>query len=138
VTEQLELTRRTGAPAERVFEFWTVPDQLEKWWWPPRFKTIVKIDLRPQGSFEIRSTGLPNNLGISGRYLEVQPPRRLRYTWQWDGEDRATDVTVHFTSQSGTAIRIVHSGFSSAEERDKHIQGWNDCIDRLMAALSQD
>jgi uncharacterized protein YndB with AHSA1/START domain len=76
-------------------------------------------------------------MAVSGEYVEVEPPGRLVFTWQWDGEDERTLVTVDLTATAGgTDLRLVHESFVDDAARDSHAQGWSDCLDRLPAWLA--
>jgi uncharacterized protein YndB with AHSA1/START domain len=75
-------------------------------------------------------------MAVSGEFVSVEPPARLVQTWRWDGEDEETLVTVTFeTAEQGTALTIVHERFADDTTRDEHLQGWNDCLDRLTPYL---
>jgi uncharacterized protein YndB with AHSA1/START domain len=137
----LTIVRAFPAAAEAVFRAWTVPTLLARWWWPARFRTSCQVDLRPGGRYRYWSVELPDVgiLAVSGTYLEVDPPQRLVYTWAWEGSDEPkTRVTVVFSRQGAelTELTLTHGPFARAEERANHIQGWNDCLDRLAAELS--
>ena len=75
---------------------------------------------------------------VAGEYLEVDPPRRLVYTWTWESHDDAAAegdvsvVTVDFLPE-GSATRVVleQRGFSGEADRDRHDHGWRGCLDNL-------
>ena len=79
----LVIERVVDAPADLIWQAWTVPEQLMAWWCPLPWKTVeCDIDLRPGGAFRtvMRSpdgVDLPAN---NGCYLEVVPNRRLVWT----------------------------------------------------------
>jgi uncharacterized protein YndB with AHSA1/START domain len=62
----------------------------------------------------------------------------LVYTWQWEGQGEAPRrVTVEIVEcDDHTEVRLIHGGFATEEERDNHVVGWNDCLDRLEAQAS--
>jgi uncharacterized protein YndB with AHSA1/START domain len=65
--------------AERAWELWSDPRQLERWWGPPTYPaTVVEHDLRPGGTVTYYMTG-PDGDQPRGfwRILEVEPPRLL-------------------------------------------------------------
>ena len=68
-----------------------------------------------------------------GHYREVVPSERLAWTWQWDGSDVQTLVTVSFRAidERTTELTLVHEGFREEESRDQHGAGWRSCLDRL-------
>jgi uncharacterized protein YndB with AHSA1/START domain len=103
MTAQLALVvRRTiKAPVARVFEAWTQPDQLRRWWGPrPITCSDATVDLRVGGAYRIGNQ-LPDDsvLWISGEFEVIEPPNRLVYTWHVEGKaERALErsVTVRF------------------------------------------
>ncbi|HLJ67138.1 MAG TPA: SRPBCC domain-containing protein [Chloroflexota bacterium] len=135
----VDLSRSFPAPRECLWTFWTEPQELGRWWWPARFRTTYTVDLREDGEYCFQTEPVPD-LGVlclSGVYLEVAPPERLRYTWQWAGETAGTVVCVGFDGgAASTGVRVQHSGFASEGERDNHIIGWTDCLNRLEALLA--
>jgi uncharacterized protein YndB with AHSA1/START domain len=95
----LEQQRVFEAPIARVFAALTDPSELAKWWGPVGFTTPgVRIDLRVGGSY--RFTMQPPEgeaFHLSGEFLEVQAPSRLRFTFRWDEpvpDDRETVVEL--------------------------------------------
>jgi uncharacterized protein YndB with AHSA1/START domain len=67
------------ASADRVWQLWADPRQLERWWGPPTYPaTVTSHDLRPGGRVEYYMTG-PEGDQPRGYWevLEVEPPRRL-------------------------------------------------------------
>ncbi len=126
----LELRRGLPAPADRVWRALTDPDAVAAWFWPPRFHTAVSADLRVGGRYRI--DGSAAGIAISGEYLVVDPPHRLDFGWQWDGEAERTSVSVLLRGSPHSTVLIVrHNGFADEETRDRHELGWSDCLDRL-------
>jgi uncharacterized protein YndB with AHSA1/START domain len=124
-------TVTVDAAPERVFTAFTDPVELAVWFWPRRFDTSYRLDVREGGEFHVRSDSM--DLGVRGRYVEVRPPSRLAMTWQWDGEDELSHVLVELTALAkGTLVTVTHSANPSVEARDGHAQGWRDCLGRLV------
>jgi len=127
--------RTIDAPRERVWRTWTEPLGLSRWWWPERFRTTYEIDLHEGGAFRFRTEELKDIgvLSLAGKFFEIEPPERLAYTWNWEaGEEPQTSVRVEFRDRGDrTDVRVIHEGFETSDERDNHVQGWNDCLDRL-------
>jgi uncharacterized protein YndB with AHSA1/START domain len=142
VQSTLRLTRVLDVPREDVWEAWTDPEMLARWWWPARFRTAHEIDLAVGSRYTFRSADLPDIgvLALTGTYLEVRRPERLVYTWQWEGQDEwPTQVTVELLERGGkTEVHIVHQGFATTQERENHVVGWTDCLDRLHILLTPD
>ncbi len=127
---ELCLGRALSFTVDRVWWALTDPGALAAWFWPERFTTTVQVDLRVGGPYRIDGPGA--GMAVAGEYTAVEPPHRLAFTWQWDGETDQTLVTVELTpSDAGTELLIVHAGFATEADRDSNVQGWSDCLDRL-------
>ena len=138
----LRLTRKFRAPRERVFDAWTDPALLRRWWaalegWET---AVAEVDLRPQGSYRLsmRDPAQGAEYTVVGEYLEVQRPERLVYTWTWDGEpaemrgSERTRVVVEFLEDAGgTEVLLTHEGFADEHIRDLHGEGWVGCLVNL-------
>jgi Uncharacterized conserved protein len=73
---------------------------------------------------------------VVGTYREVDPPKRLVYTWQWEtGTDRTVStVTIEFIERGAdTEVVLMHDGFSRDEATASHLQGWTAIMDKLSA-----
>lgn len=142
----LRLSRRFDAPRERVFEAWTSPEVLRRWWHAgPDWDTPeAEVDLRTGGSYRLamRDPESGQTHTLVGEYREVQPPERLVYTWTWESNpdemqgSAGTLVTVEFSDDGGsTVVDITHSGFATEEIRDLHVHGWEACLANLDPVL---
>lgn len=140
---ELNLSRWVDAPPARVFDAWTREEQMIRWSCPdPTARVVVSVDLRVGGRFSIRMEAEGGPYTAIGTYLEVDPPHRVVYTWDWvEAEQHMgvdTVVAVDFVpSRGGTEVRIHHSGFPTREQRDGHRTGWEACVPRL-ASLAGD
>jgi len=139
---ELRLSRRFDAPRERVFEAWTDPALLRRWWaavqgWDT---SVAEVDLRPHGRYRLsmrdRDHGAEYTVG--GEYVEIRPPERLVYTWAWEGDaeimrgSEGTLVEVEFREDGdGTEVVLTHRGFADDRIRDLHGEGWSGCLDNL-------
>jgi len=142
---KLVITRDLNAPREVVWKAWTEPAQMKLWLELVDDMKIesAKVDLRVGGKFRIQ-TKRPDGefFTAAGTYLEVNPPEKLVYTWDWekDGagtefgelEGQETQLTVEFrASGKKTQLVLTHEKFASVERRDRHIEGWNMWINGL-------
>jgi uncharacterized protein YndB with AHSA1/START domain len=135
VSEGLVLvTRRTiRAPAARLFDAWTQPDQLRAWWGPrPVTCSGAEVDLRAGGRYRIDNL-LPDGrtLIIEGEFHVVEPPHKLVYTWR-AGEDQVSRVTVRFEPRGdATEVIVLHEQIADERVRESHEGGWKGCLDGL-------
>lgn len=85
----LEMERLIPAPPERVFEYWTEPELVAKWFGPGDFDVpSSQLDLRPGGKWRTTIRSPEGKLrSVSGVYSAIEPPRRLVFTWAWDDDD---------------------------------------------------
>lgn len=127
-----------------MFAAWVEPEVLRRWWGagPDWTSPAVEIDLRPGGSYRLSMqdpSGEARTVG--GRYVEVEPPRRLVYTWAWESHgaerDASTLITVEFheTATGETRVVLTHSGFEDGGRRDRHREGWELCIANLRSRV---
>ena len=119
-----------AAPRERIFQAITDPAQASKWWGrkDQYYFNHFNMDLRVGGKWS--TTGMsPKNgdLAVHGEFLEVDPPRRLAYSWSSSWMPAVTKVLWEFDSQSnGTLVRLTHSGFAGdANQTQGHSHGWS-------------
>jgi uncharacterized protein YndB with AHSA1/START domain len=137
----ITITRTVGASPERVFAAWTDVAQLAAWWWPQLAGTTYDVDARPGGSFRISSPAI--GATVSGVYSEVDPPRRLVFSWNWedDGEpEEVVEDTVVVTFEpeaQSTVVTVAHTSVAHLPEGGAE-QGWNDVLDRLVRMCAED
>ncbi len=136
--QSLEVRRIIQAPPPRVYDAWTTPELLTKWFAPTNDYTVVvhQFDTRVGGVYrlEMRHANGASHV-VVGEYRELQRPGRLVFTWGFEGTPTAnTLVTVEFRpSGSGTEVVLTHTRFATEPERDEHAKGWTACFDRLTA-----
>ena len=138
----LRLRRKFPKPPAKVFQAWTQPEALKRWWCPPGWEPAdIVVEVRVGGSYRIgmRRTNDGKLVSIEGRFLEVAPPYRLVYTWHWLGafEDMPeTRVTVEFLAvDQGTEIVLTHENLPSVPSWQQHRAGWIAACDRMERVL---
>jgi uncharacterized protein YndB with AHSA1/START domain len=136
----LLISRTYPASVERVFKAWTDANQLGQWFAPTDdYTTRASVDLQVGHEYRIAITHKGGNVHtILGTYRLIDPPRKLVYTWRWEGGPMAdTLVTVDFAPEGeATKVTITHEQFTNTEDRDKHNEGWNGCLNRLQRTLT--
>src|SRR5271154_1098455 len=136
----LVVSRTYPASIERVFKAWTDANQLGQWFAPSDdCTTKANVDLRVNHEYRIAITHKGGNVHtVLGTYRVIEPPRKLVYTWRWElGPTNDTLVTVDFVPRGeSTEVTITHEQFANTEDRDKHNEGWNGCLNRLQRTLT--
>lgn len=142
---QLQLTRVFDAPRESVFKAWTDANQIKQWFKPPSDASLqsVKADARVGGKYRIQIRKNDGEFFTSvGTYLEVKPPERLVFTWEFEKDGSGDEfgeveppemlVTLEFHARGNqTELVLTHEKFTSVESRDRHKQGWTSLMDEL-------
>ncbi|MFE0757656.1 SRPBCC domain-containing protein [Inquilinus sp. NPDC058860] len=138
---ELVITRLFDAPRSLVFKAWTEPEHLVRWLGPKDFAaSAVRLDVRPGGTWSAVITSPEGRShGMAGVYREVAPPERLVFTFAWDEEEAERMlIALTFLERGGrTEMTFRQTGFRSAESRDSHREGWNECFDKLPGFLAQ-
>src|SRR3982074_3120435 len=122
---ELVVTRTFNAPARIVFEAWTKPELLKRWWAPKSFGVSFiscEADVRAGGTYRF-VFGHPASerpMEFFGRYIEVTPHSRLVWTNDEGGEDGAV-TTVTFEDRGGETLVVMHDLYSSKEALDSAI-----------------
>jgi uncharacterized protein YndB with AHSA1/START domain len=126
------------APADRVFEALTNPQQRMEWWGSEgRFQVRqFESDLRPGGQWSMRGNGMGGKpFVIAGEYREVERPRLLVFTWLPDWYENAAETLVRWelSEKNGvTTVRLIHSGLDTEAARTSH-RGWPQILEWLRA-----
>lgn len=131
------------APVQDVFDAWTKPELLALWSAPEGIEHIsYELDLRVGGSYTLKMTSPEGGFHTAhGKYLEINAPNRLVYTWDWKEDDYRMDVdtviTVEFIAVGdATEVLLTHDRFPAEEAVQGHNEGWTSCLDRLEALLA--
>jgi len=132
--EPLLATVHIDAPPERVYEYFTRPAAIVTW-----MGEYALLEAEPGGRFTVDVKGAP----VRGRFLSLDPPRRLLISWGYAGSDRlppgASTVEIRLTAErGGTRVELEHRDLP-AEERPGHASGWAHYFGRLgVAAAGRD
>ncbi|NBW07244.1 MAG: ATPase [Caulobacteraceae bacterium] len=119
---ELVVTRTVDAPARLVFQAWTTPELIMRWWAPASFGITFlscETDVRTGGSYRY-VFGHPASeqpMAFFGRYIEVVPPSRIVWTNE-EGEDGAV-TTATFEERDGKTTVVVHDLYPSKEALDE-------------------
>jgi uncharacterized protein YndB with AHSA1/START domain len=135
--EAITITRRFKATPERLFEAWVNPEVASKWLMTTKkSQTQYDLDLRVGGEYSIIRQTDDKFYTAVGKYLEVDPPRRLVYTFCMP--QFAVDVgiiTVEIEPEGdGSRLTLTQSGNRPGYE-DSTRSGWGKMFDLLEKAL---
>ena len=138
----LRLTRHLEAPRALVYQAFTDPIELARWWGPEGVQAEeVELDVRPGGRWRnCMVTPKGDRLWVGGVYREVAAPERLVFTWVWEHGDMAgveTVITIILREDgAGTELTLFHEGISDETVREHHQGGWSSSIDCLVNYLA--
>jgi len=143
---ELEMTRTIAAPVAKVFEAWTDPTLMRRWFAPDPYEvTEAEADVRPGGKYRfVAATADDGPHTTTGEYLEVEPNRRLVQTWFYAGplgnDETPSVLTVEFreVSPGVTELKLTHSKLRDHEAREGASAGWALILDRLAALLDNE
>jgi uncharacterized protein YndB with AHSA1/START domain len=127
-SDAVVVERRVQASPEIVFTFFTEPDRWLQWQ-----GVEAELDARPGGTFRMNVRG---DGWAPGRFLEVEPARRIVFTWGWELEgsplspgSSVVEVDLIPTGD-GTLVRLTHRD-PPPDEVATHHAGWSHYLDRL-------
>jgi uncharacterized protein YndB with AHSA1/START domain len=140
VTTDLLYTRELeiAAAPETVWEFLVDPVKLARWKGFP----ATAFDPKPGGGFRIEI--IPGQIA-SGEFVELDPPRRLVYTWGWEPDEEgpnvvppgSTTVEIELVADAGgTLLRFTHRDLPSPDSAARHGAGWDHYLERLAVAAA--
>lgn len=150
-TRTVVFSRQLDAPRETVWQAWTTPENVERWWGPPGCETFgCEIDLRVSGVFSLMMRTPDGSVfACRGVIREVDAPRRLAIAGDDDiehpcgaGLPPGALVILSLEDIDGerTALRL-ETRFETDEEREAanahgYSASWPPTIDRLAALLA--
>lgn len=136
MTERTSIEReiRIAAKPDTVWALLVDPKEARRW-----MGLAAKFELRRGGRYRVEV--IPGHTA-SGEFVEIDPPRRLVYTWGWEDEGNpvppgsTTVVFELFPTGDGTLLRFSHRGLPSPASVDSHTRGWEHYLERLNAVAS--
>lgn len=119
---EVVVTRTFDAPARIVFDAWTRPELIMKWWTPKSFGiTFISCDadVRVGGAyrFVMGHPAFDQPMAFHGKYLEVDPPRRL--VWTNEEGDEGSVTTVTFEEKDGRTHLVLSDVYPSKSALDE-------------------
>jgi uncharacterized protein YndB with AHSA1/START domain len=139
---EIVIARTFNGPARIVFDAWTRPELVRRWWAPKSHRVSVascEADVRAGGIYRYvlrLETGA--EIGFSGQYTEVTPHSRLVYTQFFEPmrEAGAVIVTVTFEERDGKTHLVAHELYPSKQALDGALEsgmehGMRETMDQL-------
>lgn len=131
----VELSIRLDSAPDVVFPFLTDAERYVRWQ-----GVRAELDPRPGGIYRV---WMDAQTVASGAFVEVDPPRRLVFTWGWEGNPSvppgSTTVEVTLVAEGGgTVLRLRHSGLPDGEAAAMHEEGWVFFTGRLVRLMAGD
>ncbi len=130
---KLVVTKIIKAAPEEVFEAFTDPEIMTKWFYGHEGWTVdVSNTLEVGGEYTVTMIKTDGKKYVhEGEYKVISPPEKLVFTWNSDFAQN-TVVTVHFRSVGdGTEVTLEHEFLPTPEAREDHRRGWTVCLDNL-------
>ena len=120
-----------AASPKTVWEFLVDSEKAVRW-----MGESATFDVRPGGIYRVEV--IPGNVAL-GEFVEIDPPRRLVWTWGWESGPGSSvppgSTTVEFelteTTDGGTLLRFRHSDLPSHKTAESHGHGWDHYFGRL-------
>ena len=155
---ELVITRVFNAPIEKVWQAWSDPKILSKWWGPAGFTAPhMKIDFKVGGKYHfcMRGAGMDGvmrDFWSCGKYLEIEPMKKIvatdsfademgnvvpaSYYGMGEGFPLEFKVILNFTEKNQkTTMILKHIAMPKGEMQDLSSMGWNSSFDKLDAIL---
>jgi uncharacterized protein YndB with AHSA1/START domain len=137
----VRIERTFAASAEEVFDAWTSPEVMRRWFHPaPDWGTPeAEVDLRVGGKVRVVMRK-PDGTEAEGQgeYTLIDRPHRLVMTWTFrDDPSNEQLITLSFSESDGsTTVQMLNSGISTDERRAGQDEGWRGCLDELERVLA--
>ena len=138
--EQILITRELDAPRHLVYQAWTTPELVRRWWSGTRGEmTTVEIDLRVGGRWRyVMATEGGGEVAFHGEYREIVPNQRIVYTEVFEGTPDAQALTaVTFTEAAGQTTLAILIRYDSGQDRDAHSTYMQDGLEEALDLLGR-
>jgi uncharacterized protein YndB with AHSA1/START domain len=138
----VRIERTFAASAEAVFDAWTSPEVMRRWFHPgPAWETpVAEVDLRVGGRVRIMMRRPDGSAAEArGEYRVIDRPRRLVMAWTFDDDPANQQLLDLSFSETGgsTTVHLVNRDISTDERRRGQEEGWRGCLDQLERLLGR-
>jgi len=142
MTNTVTLHRVLRCPPDRVYRAFTTPAAMTKWLPPHGFTgTVHEMDPKVGGTYKMSFTNFTTGGGHSfgGRYLELEPGKKLRYTAAFDDPNLPGEMTTTVELRAvfcGTEVHIKQEGIPAMIPAEACYLGWQESL-TLLAQLAE-
>ena len=134
MTDTINMEFELQHSPEKVWRALTDPELLAQWLLP-----VIDLKLETGAAFTFKTQAYPGWDGtVNCRFVEIEPQKKLRYTWTVPFLD--TEVTFTLTpTATGTKLSLVQSGFTPEQKRESGgaRYGWNMMGGKLVELLAK-
>ncbi len=148
---KLELKQVFDASIEKVWDAWTDPQQLVKWQHSPSGDSrTASVDLKEGGEWRIvmvdknhgeGEEGEYHDIPAGGKYIEIDKPNKLVFSWLWEGQNPETHTTtmtilLKKLEENKTELTLIQTGFPDQNMVNEHTHGWTEILSLLEEYLT--
>jgi uncharacterized protein YndB with AHSA1/START domain len=121
---EIVITRIFDAPRADVFEAWTKPTHVARWWDPSGVPLAVcEINLHPNGAFRwVHGGSNGEGYAFTGTYREISPPEKLVFTVRMSPSGNDPIAILVFAEDGDKTKLTITMECSSKEDRDQLLQ----------------
>ena len=135
---ELTITRIFDAPRSLVFEAWSEPKHLMRWFAPNNFTVpSCEMDFRGGGIFRLCMRAFGKDHWMNGVFREIVKPERIVWTAMLEHDNNEVMTTVTFTVVGGKTRLTAHQTYSIETDSTRGApQGWTETLDHLAEYLA--
>jgi uncharacterized protein YndB with AHSA1/START domain len=137
----LVIRRTLSGSQQRVFDAWTRPEIMCRWFYPaPRWNAKVSADVRVGGAYRLEMRDETGGLHVQhGEYKLIEPISKLVFTWTCKELGvTGSVVTVELVGVGETTELTLRHELPEAENiRKEHEEGWLGCLAQLSRLLEE-
>jgi uncharacterized protein YndB with AHSA1/START domain len=137
----LIIRRILPATQQRVFDAWTRPELMCRWFFPdPRWSAKVSADVRVGGTYRLEMRDEAGTIHVQhGEYKVIEPISRLVFTWTCEEVGVVgSEVTIELLGRGDkTELTLRHELPDVPGIRERHEQGWVGCLGQLQRWMEE-
>lgn len=132
---QVNFTVQFNAPVDKLYAAWHKTELLQQWFAPGEMLVgQMMSSFAVGGKFRVvmQEPGGEQHT-VMGEYLEIEPNKKLVFSWQWVNEEEVTQVTLNFKAinDNTSELSLIHGDFSDEQVCQMRQNGWIGCLEKL-------